>query len=158
MLLVLWCINIRLRDSLKQCCSVCAQILPLVWPTLPSASLFIETSLLGTACECHMMCGEYFNANHALSVFVITVGHWTKILLWALHFHSCISQHRVDGKLSVKVADFGLSCDVYRSDYYHLTHRQRLPIRWMPPESIFDSLHTEKSDVVSYYSNSSSRH
>ena len=69
---------------------------------------------------------------------------------------SLIVQHRVDGKLSVKVADFGLSRDVYRYDYYRLTHRQRLPIRWMPPESIFDSLHTEKSDVVSYYSNSPS--
>ena len=48
----------------------------------------------------------------------------------------------------MKVADFGLSRDVYRSDYYRLTHKQRLPVRWMPPESIFDSLYNEKSDVV----------
>ena len=58
--------------------------------------------------------------------------------------------HRIDSKLSVKVADFGLSRDVYRSDYYRLTHKQRLPVRWMPPESIFNSLYNEKSDVVSY--------
>ena len=56
--------------------------------------------------------------------------------------------HRVDSKLSVKIADFGLSRDVYHSDYYRLTHKQRLPVRWMPPESIFDSLYSEKSDVV----------
>ena len=56
--------------------------------------------------------------------------------------------HRVDSELSVKIADFGFSRDVYHSDYYRLTHKQRLPVRWMPPESIFDSLYSEKSDVV----------
>ncbi len=55
---------------------------------------------------------------------------------------------RVDDLLRVKVADFGLSRDVYHSDYYRLTHKARLPVKWMPPESLFRSMYSEKTDVV----------
>ena len=49
----------------------------------------------------------------------------------------------------MKVADFGMSRDVYHSDYYRLTHKARLPVKWMPPESLFNSIFNEKTDVVS---------
>ena len=55
---------------------------------------------------------------------------------------------RVDDQLRVKVADFGLSRDVYHSDYYRLTHKARLPVKWMPPESVFQNIYSEKTDVV----------
>ena len=58
-------------------------------------------------------------------------------------------QCRVDEKMRVKVADFGLSRDIHLSDYYRLTHRQKLPVRWMAPESLFKKIYTEKTDVVS---------
>ena len=57
----------------------------------------------------------------------------------------------------IKVADFGLSVDVYSRNYF----RQRksgeeegetpakFPIRWMALESLNDGIFTEKSDVVS---------
>ncbi len=57
---------------------------------------------------------------------------------------------RVDDLLRVKVADFGLSRDVYHSDYYRLTHTARLPVKWMPPESLFRSMYSEKTDVVRF--------
>ena len=54
--------------------------------------------------------------------------------------------HRLDERLRVKVADFG---HVYSSDYYRLTHKTRLPVKWMAPESLYMSKYNEKTDVVS---------
>lgn len=56
----------------------------------------------------------------------------------------------VDEALRVKVADFGMSRDVFHSDYYRLTHKARLPVKWMPPESLFDNIFNEKTDVWSF--------
>jgi len=51
----------------------------------------------------------------------------------------------------IKVADFGLSEDIYTSAYYRQKSDPtvKLPVKWMPPESIADGIFTEKSDVVS---------
>jgi len=52
----------------------------------------------------------------------------------------------------IKVADFGLSEDIYTSTYYRQRKTNttvKLPMRWMPPESITDGIFTEKSDIVS---------
>ena len=52
----------------------------------------------------------------------------------------------------IKVADFGLSEDIYTTTYYRQKKSDtavKLPVRWMPPESIADGMFTEKSDVVS---------
>ena len=48
-----------------------------------------------------------------------------------------------------KVADFGLSRDVYVSDYYKLDHPALLPVKWLAPEALFDRCFTTKTDVVS---------
>lgn len=60
-----------------------------------------------------------------------------------------LSFHRVDHKHNVTVADFGLSRDIYIKDYYRLSHKAALPVKWMPPESLHDYVYNEKSDVVS---------
>ena len=57
--------------------------------------------------------------------------------------------HRVDGNMSIKVADFGLTRDIYQTDYYRQNHRSRVPIKWMAPESLYDRISNEKTDVVS---------
>ena len=49
----------------------------------------------------------------------------------------------------VKVADFGLSWDIYVTDYYRLEHSTPLPLKWLAPEAIYDGMFTVKSDVVS---------
>ena len=52
----------------------------------------------------------------------------------------------------IKVADFGLSVDIYASTYYRQEKSDtavKLPVKWMPPESIADDIFSEKSDVVS---------
>ena len=62
---------------------------------------------------------------------------------------------RLDMCGTVKVADFGLSEDMYSTNYFRQgknsvdTVETKVPIRWMPLESIEEGLYTEKSDVVS---------
>ena len=55
---------------------------------------------------------------------------------------------RVGKDLVVKVADFGLSKDIYSDEYYRLTHNAPLPIKWMPPESLYDRYFNQMTDVV----------
>ncbi|KAI5737649.1 hypothetical protein M8J76_015383 [Diaphorina citri] len=56
----------------------------------------------------------------------------------------------VGNNLTVKIADFGMSRDVYTSDYYKIGGSRLLPVRWMPPESIMYGRFTPESDVWSY--------
>eukprot|EP00731_Ephydatia_muelleri_P021558 Em0014g149a len=53
----------------------------------------------------------------------------------------------------IKVGDFGLSEDVYRTGYFRLDKGSsgvRLPFKWLAPESIQDGVFNEKTDVWSY--------
>ncbi|XP_041915077.1 muscle, skeletal receptor tyrosine-protein kinase isoform X1 [Alosa sapidissima] len=50
----------------------------------------------------------------------------------------------------VKIADFGLSRNIYSADYYKANENDAIPIRWMPPESIFYNRYTSESDVWAY--------
>ncbi|ESO09335.1 hypothetical protein HELRODRAFT_133620, partial [Helobdella robusta] len=53
--------------------------------------------------------------------------------------------------LSVKVADFGLSRDVYEREYYSSGDRKaKLPIKWMAIESLEKGIYSTKSDVWSF--------
>ena len=57
--------------------------------------------------------------------------------------------YRLDENMTVKVADFGLSRDIYTKDYYSSKDRQAmLPVKWMALESLVHSVYTTKSDVV----------
>ena len=47
----------------------------------------------------------------------------------------------------MKVADFGLSRDVYAGKVYHSKRSRKLPIKWMSPEAIHDHVFTAESDV-----------
>ncbi|XP_063065757.1 neurotrophic tyrosine kinase, receptor, type 2b [Engraulis encrasicolus] len=55
----------------------------------------------------------------------------------------------VGENLLVKIGDFGMSRDVYSTDYYKVGGHTMLPIRWMPPESIMYRRFTTESDVWS---------
>jgi receptor tyrosine kinase-like orphan receptor 1 len=52
--------------------------------------------------------------------------------------------------LIVKISDFGLSRDIYSSDYYRVQSKSLLPIRWMSSEAILYGKFTTESDVWSY--------
>ena len=71
---------------------------------------------------------------------------YSKLVCTYVHYDNYI--HRVDDNLLVKIADFGLSRDVYESSYYVLRHAAKLPVRWMALESLLDGCFNLKSDVV----------
>ena len=55
----------------------------------------------------------------------------------------------------IKVADFGLSEDVYARNYFRQRKQGeegeaplKLPVRWMALESLNDGIFSEKTDVV----------
>lgn len=56
---------------------------------------------------------------------------------------------------TIKVADFGLTEDVYTSNYFRQGKdvKVKLPMKWMAPESLHDGVFTEQTDVVSNYNN-----
>ncbi|XP_052742746.1 tyrosine-protein kinase receptor [Bicyclus anynana] len=62
---------------------------------------------------------------------------------------NCLLTSRGPGRV-VKIADFGMARDIYRSDYYKKGGKAMLPIKWMPPESYIDGIFTVKTDVWSY--------
>lgn len=56
----------------------------------------------------------------------------------------------VGKNMILKVADFGLSRDVYLDSAYQNTTRGRLPVKWMALESLLYRTFTSQSDVWSY--------
>ena len=63
--------------------------------------------------------------------------------------------YRIDINNVIKVADFGLSEDVYSRNYFRQGSddedgeaQVKLPVRWMALESLNDGIFSEKSDVV----------
>ena len=62
---------------------------------------------------------------------------------------------RLDGCYIVKIADFGMSRDVYSDDYYMMeTKNKPLPVKWMAVESLKEGRFSSKSDVVRFASTS----
>ncbi|XP_011304539.1 high affinity nerve growth factor receptor isoform X1 [Fopius arisanus] len=56
----------------------------------------------------------------------------------------------VGDDLVVKIADFGMSRDIYTCDYYKIGGSRMLPVRWMSPESVIYGRFTLESDVWSF--------
>ena len=54
------------------------------------------------------------------------------------------------GLNSVKLNDFGLSRTISTSNYYKKQSNDKVPIKWMAPESIVDRKYSSASDVWSY--------
>ena len=62
---------------------------------------------------------------------------------------------RIDLNNVIKVADFGLTEDIYARNYFRQVSTQedgdvpvKLPVKWMALESLNDGVFSEKTDVV----------
>jgi serine/threonine protein kinase len=55
-----------------------------------------------------------------------------------------------EGKLLCKLTDFGLSRDIYESDYYRQSTKAMLPVKWMALEALQDHIFNHKTDVWSF--------
>ncbi|KAF6081488.1 insulin receptor [Phyllostomus discolor] len=51
---------------------------------------------------------------------------------------------------TVKIGDFGMTRDIYETDYYRKGGKGLLPVRWMSPESLKDGVFTTSSDMWSF--------
>uniref|UniRef100_A0A671YVM9 Tyrosine-protein kinase receptor n=1 Tax=Sparus aurata TaxID=8175 RepID=A0A671YVM9_SPAAU len=51
---------------------------------------------------------------------------------------------------TVKIGDFGMTRDIYETDYYRKGGKGLLPVRWMAPESLKDGVFTANSDCWSF--------
>jgi serine/threonine protein kinase len=60
---------------------------------------------------------------------------------------NCLLDHDLK---TIKVADFGLSRDIYERSYYRQGSSQAVPVKWMSPESIRNKMYNYKTDVWSY--------
>ena len=63
--------------------------------------------------------------------------------------------YRIDAKYVIKVADFGLSEDIYARNYFRQEKEEeygessvKLPIKWMAVESLNNGIFSKKTDVV----------
>lgn len=56
----------------------------------------------------------------------------------------------VANDMTVKIGDFGMTRDIYETDYYRKGTKGFLPVRWMAPESLKDGVFSSSSDVFSY--------
>ena len=64
---------------------------------------------------------------------------------------------RIDKDGVIKVSDFGLTEDMYSSNYYRQERswtgrEEKVPIKWMAPEGIETNVFDENTDVVSQMS------
>uniref|UniRef100_A0A1A8QE15 Tyrosine-protein kinase receptor n=2 Tax=Nothobranchius TaxID=28779 RepID=A0A1A8QE15_9TELE len=72
--------------------------------------------------------------------------HAKKFVHRDLAARNCMVAH----DLTVKIGDFGMTRDIYETDYYRKGGKGLLPVRWMAPESLKDGVFTANSDCWSF--------
>ena len=68
------------------------------------------------------------------------------------HIHRDLAARNclVSNGLIIKIADFGMSQNLYSKDYYRVSGEASLPVRWMPPEAIVYGTFSAKGDVWAF--------
>ncbi|XP_025028484.1 insulin receptor-related protein [Python bivittatus] len=56
----------------------------------------------------------------------------------------------VSEDFTVKIGDFGMTRDIYETDYYRKGGKGLLPVRWMSPQALKDGIFNTQSDIWSF--------
>ena len=102
----------------------------------------------GVSCSTEICSSRFSSKKLHVSIYDVTISK----------LHVLIINNRIDENFVIKVADFGLSEDIYCKDYFRQVLSGnpqeegviKLPIKWMALESLSDGIFTEKADVVSH--------
>ena len=124
--------NLRLEQC-RSSSSTCAGKWPREWNIWYHRSLCTETWQQETAC---------MFATYSLAL--------TNFLCFSNLF-SIPHADRIDGDCVIKVADFGLAEEIYKSGYFRQDKsgdNVKLPFKWMALESLQEGVFSQKSDVV----------
>ncbi|XP_011141324.1 tyrosine-protein kinase transmembrane receptor Ror [Harpegnathos saltator] len=139
--------------------------------------LSLEGVVLRDACSSPCMVFEYMphgdlakvlransrqlrSPSYGLQLLTMDSLHWISIQIAAgmtylsaqrfVHRDLACRNCLVGSDLIVKIADFGMSRDVYTCDYYKIGGTRLLPVRWMSPESVMYGRFTLETDVWSF--------
>ncbi|KAL5273262.1 InR family protein [Megaselia abdita] len=95
---------------------------------------------------------EAYNISKRFCQMAIEVADGMAYLAASKHVHRDLAARNcmVASDLTVKIGDFGMTKDVYETDYYRKLTKGLLPVRWMAPESLKDGVFSSASDVFSY--------
>ena len=95
-----------------------------------------------------------WNISQSIILFIVTLqqGIACKIHKYVMFVHSTLYLktccYRIDGNGVIKVADFGLTEDMYGNNYFRRRKSvtgsdEKVPIRWMAPESIENDIYIQ---------------
>lgn len=127
-----------LNEYLRRCS-------PVQQRTLSQGSLMWPSSQSSEPDLCPLSCLDQLSVSKQVAAGMAYLSE-RKFVHRDLATRNCL----VGENLVVKIADFGLSRNIYAADYYKASENDAIPIRWMPPESIFYNRYTTESDVWAY--------
>lgn len=99
---------------------------------------------------------EYLRAHHGVEMhkllhMALDISSGLAYLADLNHIHRDLACRNclLDGTLTAKIADFGMSHTITFQDYYRVDKHHLLPVRWMPVESLVEMKFSKETDVWS---------
>ncbi|XP_019898698.3 discoidin domain-containing receptor 2 isoform X2 [Esox lucius] len=144
----------RLRDpNIVSLLAVCVEC-----DLLCMITEYMENGDLNQFLSSHQLNDETQSSDKATVSYSNLISMCTQIASGMKYLSSLNLVHRdlatrnclVGKNYTIKIADFGMSRNLYRGDYYRIQGRAVLPIRWMSWESILLGKFTMASDVWAF--------